>query len=258
MRKTLGTLLITCLITIGTSCKKEECSFNETSSKGKSSIQRSSGENPLNYTGELHNSYLDIVSLDSRFPHLISTDLYNIIAPLVAREFPASRLPAFAEMEKLITKTDISQATSFMKSRGILTIKQEQLLEQLNHAMAQENNAEAMLLKIEALEKSLLSRNDMADKEKEMLLGAFSTARHSVNYWREAFNNSNSRWFDVLHSGSPEPAGLPKWIKTAIADVGGFLVGGSVQSVIENNGTYTFDLGGAVLGASIASAAAAA
>lgn len=238
-------------------CRKENIKPQLSTSNISNPTFRMSHLNPYELAGQSHNRYLDIISTEPQFPKHTREELYNSIRALVSKDFSLTERLSFKDMEGVFN-TDLVQVCRLMQTRRLLTDKQHQGLMQLAQILESPNsNRQTIVTRIEALEKNTISRNDMPEHDKALILGSAATARYSVDYWHEAYISSSHRWFHVLHDNADEPAGLPKWVKVALADVGGFLAGGVTPSVIVNDGTFNFNFGTAVLGASIASAAAA-
>lgn len=238
-------------------CQKENFNPQLSSNSNSNHAFRMSHSNPYELAGQSHNRYLDIISTEPQFPKHTREELYSTISVLAAKDFPGTEKISFKDLEGVFN-TDLTQACRQMQSKQLLTEKQHQSLLQLAQIFESPNsNRQTIITRIEALEKNTISRNDMAENDKVLILGSTATARYSVEYWHEAYTNRSNKWFHVLHGNAEEPAGLPKWVKVALADVGGFLVGGASATVIVNDGNFHFDLGLAVLGATVASGAAA-
>ena len=230
------------------SCKKEGKNNALTKTKIRQDVSVNIN-NPMDYLGHLHNSYLDAGVAVSNISEQTSNFGYNFTqkfihdslggdTPNVTQAFWSNNYQSY-----IADHSDNSNKSSFL-SYGVVNFFQHivdsipmdsgsksyvlMLRTELDNNCNTGYNVSNCVSNLISIENSIQADNNLTSNDKTGLLCAFAIARNSLVYWDGVSTNSSHPAYNayVYDIGSPQPIFF-LWIGVAIAatDAGVFLTG---------------------------------
>jgi len=197
MKNRFKLLVLSIIFVFGISCKTDDTSIDQPSSKieaspGVSKIYNNIG-NPYEYIGQQHNAFVDHFYYNHG-PDDISGTID--MATIFFKEEYNITLPASItkdQIENDVTYSiehSITENIQDLKNEGVISDVAFNYLTQLANYVENPVEAEGIdgfVTKIENLEQELVLAN-LNTSDKELLLPTISVAKYSSNYWKEVYS----------------------------------------------------------------------